>query len=340
MTQMNASDKERVRAEAADWCARLNGGIFTESNADFERWLAQGPLHRQLFSEMTELHRFGEILRAEMQRGDAPEPPKGQDLRPGFSWAPVFALIALGLTVAVAAVMISMFRETPSVLLGANDGGATALATVAEKRTFRLRDGSTVILDARSLVTVNMDAHGRILRVEKGRARFEVIHDGRPFIVKAGNGSVRALGTIFDVSLTDEQSVRVELLRGAVEVKSYARTEYGAREAHIELAAGQSTEYSNAGRLSIPTTGRSVSTKLWTEGLVTFNGETLASVLDQANRYSAESFSVKVEDGVTGRRPVFGTLKIDDPRQLARVLARSLDLSARETSDGITLGPK
>ena len=42
--------------------------------------------------------------------------------------------------------------------------------------------------------------------------------------MEAGNGSVRALGTIFDVTILNDKSVHVDLLRGAVAVRSSHRT--------------------------------------------------------------------------------------------------------------------
>src|SRR3546814_7122708 len=52
----------------------------------------------------------------------------------------------------------------------------------------------------------------------RGQALFEVTHNAaRPFIVKAGKGEIRALGTAFDVDLT-RREVIVTVTKGVVRV--------------------------------------------------------------------------------------------------------------------------
>jgi len=254
--------------------------------------------------------------------------------------AGIGVLLIGGLTIAGAAVIITASRQVPEVLQSKRDTGIISLAAASQSRTFHLNDGSTVIVDADSRVTVRLDESSRQLRLEKGRARFEVTHDGRPFTVRAGRGSVRALGTKFDVSILNDQSVRVDLLRGSVEVKTSYRSGKSRTDQHERLAAGESVEFDADGVMQSVVVPRSVASRLWPEGLVTYNGKELGAVLEEANRYGEAGFKLTTGDGATSRRPVYGTLKIDDPQQLARVLARSLDLEVVETSTGISLSQK
>ncbi|WP_054434058.1 FecR family protein [Novosphingobium sp. ST904] len=189
-------------------------------------------------------------------------------------------LLIGGLTIAGAAVIITASRQVPEVLQSKRDTGIISLAAASQSRTFHLNDGSTVIVDADSRVTVRLDESSRQLRLEKGRARFEVTHDGRPFTVRAGRGSVRALGTKFDVSILNDQSVRVDLLRGSVEVKTSYRSGKSRTDQHERLAAGESVEFDADGVMQSVVVPRSVASRLWPEGLVTYNGKELGAVLE------------------------------------------------------------
>src|SRR3546814_16667909 len=48
---------------------------------------------------------------------------------------------------------------------------------------------------------------------------FNVEKDNRPFVVAAGNGTITALGTSFDVGLARDERVTVQLFEGSVDVR-------------------------------------------------------------------------------------------------------------------------
>src|SRR3546814_4387812 len=86
-----------------------------------------------------------------------------------------------------------------------------------EIRTVALEDGSRVTLDTDTIVHVAYSPTERGLKLERGRARFDVSYDAsRPFVVFAGGGSITAHGTVFDVAVVDRH-VSVALLRGSIE---------------------------------------------------------------------------------------------------------------------------
>src|SRR3546814_20744980 len=74
---------------------------------------------------------------------------------------------------------------------------------------------SKLTIDTDTLVTIDFGQTARHLRLEHGRARFEVAHEARPFVVDAGEVVVIARGTVFDVSYLEDRRVKVQLLHGA-----------------------------------------------------------------------------------------------------------------------------
>lgn len=206
---------------------------------------------------------------------------------------------------------------------------------LGEKHAFRLEDGSVVTLDTDSLVTVALDPARRELRLEHGRARFEVAHEHRPFIVDAGTGIVVAHGTIFDVSISADQTVHVHLFRGAIDVRTPALAPGSAKSAVIKLTPGEGTAY-RTGSGPLPAVARQdIAAPDWPKGFIPFNATPLAQVIEQANRYSA--VKIILADPALGTHPVSGTLRIDDIHMLAQTLAHQLELRVADTPDGITL---
>jgi transmembrane sensor len=105
----------------------------------------------------------------------------------------------------------------------------------------KLGEQRRVVLDEESMITMRGDTrlrvrfvkHFRIATLERGEALFKVTRDPeRPFRVFAGNGSVEAVGTEFDVRRYAER-IRVEVTDGAVDVATRAHPIPGiATDAH------------------------------------------------------------------------------------------------------------
>ncbi|WP_205510571.1 FecR family protein [Longitalea arenae] len=90
-----------------------------------------------------------------------------------------------------------------------------------ERKSFQFPDGTQVILNAGSEITLNEDYATKTREVFlKGEAFFEVQHNAAvPFIVHTPSMDVKALGTAFNVkSYNDEQKTEAVLVRGLVEV--------------------------------------------------------------------------------------------------------------------------
>lgn len=89
-----------------------------------------------------------------------------------------------------------------------------------EQHTDTLPDGSVVTLNVRSRLTYLSRAEDihRHMKLE-GEAFFDVVRDTlRPFVIKAGMGGVRVLGTRFNVKVTNTTDVTVSVESGLVEL--------------------------------------------------------------------------------------------------------------------------
>ena len=83
-----------------------------------------------------------------------------------------------------------------------------------------LADGSKLHLNTNSVVTVDFSSTARNIVLLKGEAHFEVAHDtSRPFSVTAGNNTVTAVGTAFNMQYVDDNAFELVVTDGKVLVK-------------------------------------------------------------------------------------------------------------------------
>src|SRR5690606_7134707 len=89
---------------------------------------------------------------------------------------------------------------------------------IGERRVVALADGSSITLDSATSVDVKYAANERRIVLRDGQIFVTVAPDtARPFIVEARQGTVRALGTAFNVRAYDG-GARVAVTEHAVRV--------------------------------------------------------------------------------------------------------------------------
>ena len=198
--------------------------------------------------------------------------------------------------------------------------------TVGERSQIRLADGSSVVLDADSRITVALGRTARTVQLTRGQALFEVAHDvRRPFTVTAGDLKVTALGTRFDVRRDSGRDAHVTLLQGRVQVRA-ARSP-GPTE--LALAPGQETSTAR------PTVraAQGDDAVAWTSGRLVFHAQTLSDVVAEANRYSRRRLTLEPDPHLDSVR-VTGSFVAGDTPSIAQALADLYDLKVEGRPDG------
>lgn len=153
-----------------------------------------------------------------------------------------------------------------------------------------LEDKSTVDLNTDSEIRVALTPQMRKVELVRGEASFEVAHDvSRPFIVSAGNTVVRAVGTKFDVRRL-ESSVEIIVDEGRVVVGApdiLEAPQTSVSPTMVRLSAGQTALSSGSGVKLTTLPQDSVARKLaWQNQMLVFDGDSLADVVAQFNRYN------------------------------------------------------
>src|SRR3546814_4203377 len=98
---------------------------------------------------------------------------------------------------------------------------------IGQQHDVALEDGSRVRLDTNSALVVRYSRKHRDVVLERGRAQFDVAHaPQRPFTVHAGPGTVRAVGTQFQVRHQDDAVQVIRSEEHTSELQSLMRNSY------------------------------------------------------------------------------------------------------------------
>lgn len=203
---------------------------------------------------------------------------------------------------------------------------------VGELRTLALDDGSLALLDTDSALTVRYSRSRREVVLERGQAQFSVApQPARPFLVHTDLGTVRAIGTEFQVRRRSGR-VEVMLVEGVVEV--IASTAGGARRV-AKLAPGELLEFNAAGRWDKrPFDPEAVTA--WTEGQLVFRSRPLSEVAEEMNRYN--TIKIKLGQSSLNDVKISGQFYSNDPTSLIQALELGWSLRAeRPSADEIVL---
>jgi transmembrane sensor len=164
-----------------------------------------------------------------------------------------------------------------------------ASTDIGERSLLVLADGSKVTLNTASSVHADYAGHERRVTLVRGEAFFDVAKNAtRPFIVSAGSRQVIAVGTAFDVRLQDRQ-VKVTLVEGRVRVVRAADPVQPVSAVMLEAGSALVAKEDGADRVERLDTVRATS---WRSGRLVFDGERLADVVAEMNRYSREKLEI------------------------------------------------
>ena len=199
---------------------------------------------------------------------------------------------------------------------------------IGEQRTIQLLDGSTVELNARSKVEVRLSDRRRDVALIEGQALFRVAKDKqRPFVVRAGEAQVRAVGTEFDVYRKQTETV-VTVVEGRVE--TYPGS--GGRAAAIVISAGeQLTVLPHS--VTKPTRADTVAATAWVQKRLIFEETPLSEVAEEFNRYNRRPLTI--DDDELKRLKISGVYSSIDPASLINFLRNQNSIRVIETEDQV-----
>ncbi|ABS68018.1 anti-FecI sigma factor, FecR [Xanthobacter versatilis] len=289
-----------ARDAALGWFVKMRSGEATPAEvADFQQWIAAAADNRREYDALEAL--WGDLDQVGDPRRVAASVPAS---RPMMSRRGLF-LGAAGVAAAVVA----------GVALGVPDWFDGAIRTgVGEQRQLTLADGSRVVLDADSALSLQFTPQARRLTLQRGRAFFDVAPDpARAFSVTAAGGVTTATGTQFSVHLWSNE-VTVAVSESAVSIRAGAA-------ALSRLKAGEAVSYDASG-IGETEQVSDAQASAWRRGKLIFEDRPLRQVIADVNRYRPGT--IMVTDSTLLRLRVSGIFDIRQPDGVLEAITRSL----------------
>lgn len=319
--------ENKTEIEAFRWALLVEKGTpSAELQNELDSWLTASTLHQGAYARaramLLHLDRLGALAGASY----LPEPPVSSRVTRRMVLAA--SLSAIGL--------IGASGWLASDWISKASGDARYMTDIGELRTVRLPDGTVMTLNTATEACVKYRRAQREVRLTRGEVLFEVAHESRPFLVRVGELTVRAVGTAFAVRreiLRGESTVTVT--EGTVQILPLAR----ATKPSIAqlLAADQEallTEDSIVAVQVVPPA--EVARRLaWRRGMLIFNGQSLQAAISELNRYTHHE--VVVTDDRLAVRPVLGVFRTTDTQTFLASVEFTLGARAVNTANGKVL---
>jgi transmembrane sensor len=253
--------------EAADWHTRLYSGRFTDKDrSEFDAWLAD-PENAANYAEFERVWSF--VPTALQQSPEFADAQPAEALSPVVKASPRYVARNLALAASLA-ITIGLAIQYYQVWR------FDVVATGHQVAATSLSDGSQVILAPGTAIRTDFTGDVRHVELGRGEAYFDVVHDPqKPFVIDAGSGQVRVLGTAFSV-MRNSDTGEVVVQRGRV------RVEAGGKQ--VDLTPGQHVTFTSddEGAVTSVDVAEAMS---WTEGRLVFHDRPLGEVLKAAGPY-------------------------------------------------------
>ncbi|MCH8492712.1 MAG: FecR domain-containing protein [Idiomarina sp.] len=343
-TQKAQKAQKAVQQQAAIYVTRLySGEMSSQEERDIFAWRQQADLHEQEFQQVLALWELSNSLY---------QPAKVQKKVPRK-----LAQRALSVAASVCFAVVAMyFLWQPEQELGTPSSEQMAqqsesqqqpgnvesptvalpqverryiYTSVGEVNTVGLSDGSSVTLNSATVIQVAFTEGERQVVLLEGEAFFDVTSDPqRPFTIDTGNQKIRVVGTKFNVRKSNGD-LRVAVVEGVVAVSRGRSKEVSDSEAEVlddyVLEAGSVGSFSESAEVIVPQSYAQVSqAHQWRKGFFRFDDESLATVVDEFNRY--RTTKLRIVDPAAADLRISGVFHFGEGEGLVEALRATLPI--------------
>jgi transmembrane sensor len=319
-----------ILEEAADWIDRLDELTEVERR-ELDAWLQASPDHTAAYASLRHTLLDPALLDAvDHVRGGVHRmqgwsvPPRSRRAAPTRRWAGL-GLVAASLAVVVAASTIGL-----SILDRGDEAPVEFATAIGARAEHHLSDASVVHLNADSRLRVVFNKASRDVHLQKGDALFDVAKNpDRPFSVQAGDATVTAVGTSFEVELVSD-AVEVRVYEGAVQVsRGDAPLRTVRRGEWLLLTANHEADAGRFEPEAYPD---------WRSDWLAAENMPLKYVVARLNRYSRDQ--VVLRQDAIGDLKVTGRFKLSRTADALAMISALLEVDAAKDGRNIYLSPR
>lgn len=311
-----SDEREQLEEEAVRWIVRLTSGETTaDDRAAAARWRKQSRSHEEAFHKAERLWQGLSPIRERLidldrHPASASRPAPQRERRLGTS-----RRLVATVTMVVALALTFVFRADLLLPLRADHRTGTG-----ERVVVTLPDGSLAHLNTNSAIAVQYGDDERRIALLGGEVDFAVTKDhARPFIVEAGGGKARAVGTEFIVrDRTD--SISVAVVEGVV-TASYS---FRGQEQSTRLEAAEQLQYGPEFGLSAVEPADIPRAAAWRRGKLMFESAPLAQAVAEINRHRRGR--ILLLNSALARHRVSGVFDLNRLDEAVQTIELSLNL--------------
>lgn len=329
---------ESIDATAAAWLARLDRGLTPTEQDEYLHWRSLSPRHA---AAVDRLEKSWVALDSLAAWRPAHSPQPNPDLLVVARTRRRWILTAVGFAAAfilIAALRFPTLSVHPQSASAVRPGPNPAAVVAQERRV--LEDGSVVELSHGSDVVVIFSAAERRVALVQGEAFFTVAHQpDRPFIVQAGDVSIRAVGTAFNVRLASDV-VEVLVTEGKVHVDPATPGQIAHDGSLPLVVAGQRAiigQGPNSPRpVVVEASAAQIATSLaWQSKRLEFVDTPLSLVVAEFNRHGSPP--LVIADHALGDMRMGGSFRADNLDAFVRLLENGFGVRVERHADRVVL---
>ncbi|MGN8343264.1 FecR family protein [Pseudomonas sp. SMV71] len=302
----DATPQARLAGEARDWLILLTSGRATVADARaLRQWCGQSPEHAHAFEQAKALWHQVQPAAAALQ---APRHFSRRAL--------------LGGAIAASAGFLLVRATVPGGFSGL---GADYVTEVGEQRRVDLADGVSLELNTQTRLSRRPSSDGGE-GLELLSGEIDVQGRGvRAIGIQAGSGWISAAQARFNLRYID-QSVCATCLEGVVQVDVQGQ--------RFRLEPGMQLTY-DPSRVGTPRTADVQAAIAWRDQVLVFNDATLASVIDEINRYRPGMLLLLNRE--LGQRKVQARFRLDQLAGVALLIRDAYGARCTELPGGVVV---
>lgn len=303
------------------WQAILGSDLLRDSQRRaFEIWLAESPEHGAAWQSINAFWTgLDELTLADIGDQDSAQvlefQPPPHKARPRYLYSGLAIAASLLLT-------LGLFYQQLDFYL------ADYRNSVGRQQQIALADGSHILLNTASAVSVDFSGQRRTVTLYEGEAFFTVAADpNRPFVVQTAAGQIQALGTAFDVKQHGGH-VGVTVFEHAVKITN------AAGQVEEKLAEARQLDFTrNSLTAAAPVDLQRAAA--WHRQRLVFQDQPLATVVAELERYRPGKILI-LGDAIKNL-PITGVFGIADTDIALQAIAQSLPVNVRKISEHLVL---
>ncbi len=211
--------------------------------------------------------------------------------------------------------------------------GSASFAVSEKVGMVQLPDGSSITLNTNSTLTQSKDFSLTNRQVElRGEAFFEIEADPEnPFTISVSAATIQVLGTSFNVKVTENSSVQVEVTSGVVQM--------AIADQMIELQASEFGLFDiQSGNLSKGIASTTGLTTFWKDRKLSFDGESLPEIISTLEL--AYGTTIKLEGDQLNQCQLHVTFDHSTVEEVMEIIALTLELQVAKKEDHYLISGK